>query len=676
MSTRQKEFEKALQKARSRKDVTLRLRELGDTYIRYLKYANGMYSESAMKSIKKSIIEKYQGEEIPPELHNLILEVGKYYSRKGDYEAAMSVLDKITDSRNVSIMKQAQYESDMIKLKQRLEQGSVDTGIIDEIKDIVKDDEDHELETATAGEFSDYDIFCSYFGDKIPISSLSEEIFPVNMQKPKNPKIKPDVIIPGPQPGPHVPSSYIEELSANNRLKFLVENFNIAYGRPGEGKFTGAILFEIEGSDLVIVENFWRQGKGGEPPVEDYGKATYILPRDQAMDLIQLSRGEIKAKSDPRIRTVNHASKEYYKNLVDRFNEAQSSQLKRVQQQTNPLENATKVVQPTEDISVDTIEPSEGTSDLGQEEQTSTDSTVEITNEDFLNMINQNLGKIITPDIMEGLLKRASYSFKNLYDGKLREDIVDGLKILEVPDESLEIEAQKVFLYIRMAKNISMINSGAINGEKLSNILADSVIEYGEAIKFFEKHISEGLSYNDMKKGIKQFVETGKDPFEQEEIIQDTKEDVVIDDSQSTIVPPESVDINEQAQQGDEQTEQGDDILGTLIGGEVSKETKTKALDVVTRYLELLKRNEELKLETERINQQLAEKKKQHELRQQATIEAQEHERQAKLATQAAIQQEEVSSQELQSAQQEKEQLDKEQQELRDKIAKIEDMLR
>ena len=673
MSIRQKEFEKALQKARSEKDIELRLRKLGDTYIRYLKYANGMYSKSAMKSIEKSIIKKYKGQEIPPQLHKLILEASKYYSRTGNYEVAMSVLDEIIDSRNVSIMMQAQYESDMIKLKQRLEQGSVDTSIIDEIKDIVKDDEDHELETATAGEFLDYDIFCSYFGDKIPISSLSEEIFPVNMEKPKNPRIQPDIIIPGSRPSPHAPSSYIEELSANNRLKYLVENFDIAYGRPGGGKFTGAILFEIEDSDLVIVENFWRQGKDGEPPVEDYGKATYILPKDQAMDLIQLSRGEIKAKNDPRIRTVNHGSKEYYNNLVDRFNEAQSSQLKRIEQRTNPLKNVTREEQSTEDISIDTIELSEETSDLGQKEQASKDSALEITNEDFLNMINQNLGDIITPDIMNGLLKRASYSFQNLYEGKLREDIVDRLKILEVPDEDLEIEAQKVFLYIRMAKNISMINSGAIKGENLSNILDDSVIEYDKTIKFFEKHISEGLTYNEMKKAIKQFVQTGRDPFEQEEILQGTNEDVVIEDPQSTIVPTELDNINEQPQQGDEQ---GDDILGTLLGGEVSKETKTKALDIVTRYLELLKRNEELELETERINKQLAEKKKQYELRQQATIEAQEHEKQARLATQVAMQQEELSSQELQVAQQEKEQLDREQQELKEKIAKIEDLLR
>lgn len=669
MSIRQKEFEKALHKARSEKNTEFKLRKLGDTYIRYLKYANGMYSESAIKSIEKSIIRKYKGQEIPLELHKLILEAAKYYSRIGNYETAMSVLDEIINSRNVSIMMQAQYESDMIKLKQRLEQGSVDTSIIDDIRDIVKDDEEHELETATVGEFSDYDIFCSYFGDKIPTSSLSEEIFPVNMEKPKNPKIQPDIIIPGPQPGPHAHSSYIEELSANNRLKFLVENFDIAYGRTGKGKFTGAILFEIEGSDLVIVESFWRQGKDGESPVEDYGKATYILPKDQAMDLIQLSRGEIKAKNDSRIRTVNHASKEYYNNLIDRFNDAQSAQLKSIKQQTNPLENVIRVAQPTEDISIDTIEPSEKNSDLGQEEQTSEDSTVEITNEVFLNMINQNLGDIMTPDIIEGLLKRASYSFKNLYEGKLREDIVDRLKILEVPDETLEIEAQKVFLYIRMAKNISMINSGAINGENLSNILDDSAIEYDKAIKFFEKHMSEGLSYNEMKKAIKQFVETGRDPFEQEEIVQDTNEDVVIEAPQSTIAPTELDDIKEQPQEGD-------DILCTLLGGEVSKETKTKALDVVTRYLELLKRNEELELETERINRQLSEKKKQHEIRQQATLEAQEHEKQAKLATQAAMQQEEISNQELQTAQREKEQLDKEQQELKEKIAKIEDMLR
>lgn len=667
MGIRQKEFEKAIQKARNEmaKDSILGLRKLGDAYIRYLKYSNGMYSQSAIKSIEKSVIKKYEGEEIPPELHKLILETAKYYSRAGDYESAMSLLAEIINSRNVTIMLQAQYESNMIRLKQDLEQGKVDTSVIDDLKKNSKDDEEHVLDTVTAGEVSDYDIFCSYFGDKISIDGLSEEIFPANMQKPTNTKGQSDVVIPGPKPGTPTTSSYIEELSANNRLKFLMDNFNIAYARPGEGKFTGDILFEIEGSDVVIVESFWKQGKDGQPPVEDYGKATYILPKDQAMDLIQLSRGEIKARKDPRIGRVEHYSKKYYTYLVDRFNEVQSAQFKKVEQQTNLLDNEGQVIQPNNDI----VEPKVEIHNISPEEQLSDNPRAEITNEEFLNMINQNLGGIITPDLMGGLLKQASYSFKNLYTDRLREDIVDRLKFLEVDDEILETEAQKVFLYIRMTKNISMINSRAINGKNLSDILDDSVVEYADGMKFFEKHIADGLSYNEMKKAIKQFIETGKDPFEPEEVLQDTSNTPIIEEPQDVAIPTEPT-------QSEEQVEQEPGILDTLLGGDVSKEISTKVLDIVTRYVELLRRNEELELETQRVNNQLAEKKKQHELRQQATLQAQEQERQARLATQDAMEQEAISSQELLAAQQAKEQMDREQQELREKISKIEDILR
>lgn len=672
MSIRQKEFEKAIQKARNdmAREPILGMRKLGETYIRFLKYSNGMYSQSAIKSIEKTVIKKYEGEEIPPELHKLILETAKYYSRVGDYESAMSVLAEIINSRNVTICIQAQYEANMIRLKQDLEQGKLDTSVINDLKKNSKDDEEHVLDTVTRGEVSDYDIFCSYFGDRISIDGLSDEIFPANMQKPTNTKGNSDVVIPGPKPEIPTTSSYIEELSANNRLKFLMENFNIAYARPGEGKFTGDILFEIEGSDVVIVESFWKQGKDGQPPVEDYGKATYILPKDQAMDLIQLSRGEIRARKDPRIGRVEHYSKKYYTYLVERFNEVQSAQFEKVQQKTNLLDNEEQVIEPEEQPNSDIVEPQVENPNISPNEQLSDNSRTEITNEEFLNMINQNLGGIITPDLMEGLLKRASYSFENLYVNKLKEDIVDRLKFLEVEDELLETEAQKVFLYIRMTKNISMINSGSLNGKNLSDVLDDSVVEYADGMKFFEKHIADGLSYNEMKKAIKQFIETGKDPFEQEEVLQDTSDAPSIEEETTGVTIPS------EPSQPEEQTEQDLGILDALLGKKVSKEVGIKTIGICTRFLELIKRNEELEIEAERAKNQLAEKEKQHELRQQATLQAQEQERQARLATQDAMEQEAISSQELLAAQQAKEKIDREHQELREKISQLEDMLR
>ena len=111
----------------------------------------------------------------------------------------------------------------------------------------------------------------------------------------------------------------------------------------------------------------------------------------------------------------------------------------------------------------------------------------------------------MTPEVMEGFLKRVSYSFKDLYDNKLKDIIFAKLDILDMPEERKELEAQKVFIYIRMTKNISMMNSGAINGKKLDDMMEDTICEYEKAYNFIKEHVGDGLEYNELKKLLKQF---------------------------------------------------------------------------------------------------------------------------------------------------------------------------
>ena len=112
-------------------------------------------------------------------------------------------------------------------------------------------------------------------------------------------------------------------------------------------------------------------------------------------------------------------------------------------------------------------------------------------NKKFLEAINANIGGIMTPEIMEGLLKRASYSFKDVYEDKLRRGILKELKKLGVSKEERNIESQKVFIYIRMVKNLSTVSAGTTNGKNLIELIENSVDEYEEGFEFLENHFKK-----------------------------------------------------------------------------------------------------------------------------------------------------------------------------------------
>lgn len=648
MSIREKDFIKALRKAGSERDLKLRYRQLGEWSSRYLR---SRFADNAIVIVERTVLNKRNADgEIPEGLEDAFLEAARYYSRNDEFDRAEELLSEVESARNMTVALQAKYEADLIKLKRQLEQGTIDEKTIEDIKDVVKDDEEHELETLTAGEFSEYDLFRSYFGERIPVSDLTEEIFPSTMRRPIETRVPPDPDVP-----PH-PSNdrYDERLSANNRLRFLVENFPIVSGSPGDGKFRGSILFEIEGSDLVIVENFWRQTRSGEI-AEDYGKATYILPKDQAIDLIKLSRGEICAKKekDPRINTVEHYPNVYYNNLVEKFNNAQSAELQKIELKSNPLENDEAREIPN--IESHIIEEDSKVVDEVSSGEKKTRKKNDILlrdfnseNREFLSRINDNIGGILTPDIMEELAKKASYSFKDLYDDKLKDEILGRLKILEVPEENREIEVQKAFLYLRMTKNISMIKSGAINGQALDNLLDDTTIEYDKGFEFFEKHIGDSLTYRNLRKLMKEYVETEIDPLEQPQ----EKQDRSIEDDEKFSKQP-----------------------NTAVRSDTEKGTKIEVLDFATKYAELLERLAEVDAEGERLDIKLAEKEQSHSEKQQATIQAREAEERARRATIEATEQETKSGRELDEMRAEREKLAKEKRELEDKKSKIDSIL-
>ena len=627
-----------------------------------IEYLRSPYSENAITYIQRTILNKYIGKLPPVKLHKLFLEVTKYYRENGMYSHAIETLEKISESRNMEVYNQALLEKDIIKLRMSAEEGEIDQGALDDIKALVETDEDHKLDTSNPGSFTEYDVLTSYFSD-LPIDMLQGEIFPPNMEKPRsrNNNISQDNNENNTQGSSnHGNNQYIEALSAKKRLDFLKENFKIERVRLGRDRFTGTIIFEIADSDLVIAENFFKVNKDGQC-LEDYGKATYILPKESALDLIQLSRGELreKAGSDGKIISVRHESEKYYDYLVERFNNLQNSRYEPI----TVKEDSTSSSELVQDSNLDSQNSLPNEPPITPQDKKYTNrrgkdiSEILQSNREFLDGVNQNIGNTITPEIMEGLLLNASYSFSNLYNNKLKDELINRLKIFDVSNDKLESESQKAFLYMRMAKSLSSINAGIIHSDKLSSILDASILEYGYAFDFFEKHKDDGLSYNDFKKGIIEAGLTQRDLFDSNE----TKIDEVSKIDNTSEIPyaseahatTEASDISESSEAPATDNSKlhnkslpnvEEDIDGQttnpyepLISSETPVENRAKVMDFASKFLELMRALDSINGELERCNVLLLEKQKEYYDATQKTDLAKANEEKAKRETMQAM---------------------------------------
>ena len=128
-------------------------------------------------------------------------------------------------------------------------------------------------------------------------------------------------------------------------------------------------------------------------------------------------------------------------------------------------------------------------------------------NRQFIKEFNDMVGGKISPEIEEGLLKRASYSFRGLYDGLLKEKIYDQLDNKGIPEEEKELESKKVFVYMRMQKSLSLINAKRVKGEQLDEVVEESVTEYGKAWEFLEQNSDKKIDYKSFKRLMKEHIE-------------------------------------------------------------------------------------------------------------------------------------------------------------------------
>lgn len=171
---------------------------------------------------------------------------------------------------------------------------------------------------------------------------------------------------------------------------------------------------------------------------------------------------------------------------------------------------------------------------------------IQKSNRDFLQTINEKTGNILNEKMQEGFLHRVSYSLENTYTRNLQAKIYDRLTEKGVPEDKKEKEALKAFMYIRMNKNISMINSHAINGESLESLLNDAMEEYEEAFNFIESKKDEGLDYKTMIKELKKHMTIKDEKTEEQEQL--SNEENKVKEEQEKPVSTETKEIEPQEQ--------------------------------------------------------------------------------------------------------------------------------
>lgn len=245
---------------------------------------------------------------------NLIL---KTISQQGDGQNPY--FDVVFNKGFEDIGIQALYISTLNKYKALLDRGEDTTEIEKQLEEIIKHDENHVINAK-----SDYEILTSFFdslsdriteeyADQAPeeimsrllekenIEELIKFIFPEGVYHEPIDKID----------GGHDGISYDSEIPADmigvERFRYIQKHFgisNIFIGKKSDKKDVafsdceGTFIIETANPDIVIVESFYEVH--GDIVVESKDKATYILSKDYARELIDSNKGRAETRREVR----------------------------------------------------------------------------------------------------------------------------------------------------------------------------------------------------------------------------------------------------------------------------------------------------------------------------------------------------------------------------------------
>jgi len=390
-------------------------------------------------------------DEIPKEYKDQLYEIAKKYEQNGEYRRARKIYEKVIEFGQGQVYKfnekygkeaknketiyyKSKYSYYMCKYK---EVGDLTEEERSELENLVKQDIDNILGVKTPGKISGIEYALSCFED-VPIEYIETEILP-KISKPRPRPDKKD------EPGEIDPvgerREYIEELSPENRAEFIKNNFDISNIKMArDKKFLGYFVFEIEDSDVIIIEKFF--DLDGETPVPSNNAATYIVHKDVELDLEKLQNAsQLVAKKKENtdgpklLRSVNHRGTGYYDRLLTRFEEVEKAgEINKENQEIDNIEIS------QEEKSDETIENSENISEI-------TDGKSDSTQDNSQQLLQEMIGldekyEMIKKEIEKLEIEKQSITEKIAYIKEQSAQKLDEIltsDIIEVIQKQLEI---------------------------------------------------------------------------------------------------------------------------------------------------------------------------------------------------------------------------------------------
>lgn len=128
-------------------------------------------------------------------------------------------------------------------------------------------------------------------------------------------------------------------------------------------------------------------------------------------------------------------------------------------------------------------------------------------NKQFLHGISADVGVNLPEYLEEKLLQRASYSFEKFYE-KIKTVLEKNNRNM-APDD-LEIMAKKIFIDIRITRQISTLVTKGINSEELVGAIDDSALTCSDTINFIREEANNFSDFTNFKAKLKENLQQRK----------------------------------------------------------------------------------------------------------------------------------------------------------------------
>lgn len=248
-----------------------------------------------------------------------VLKLARFYEEEGNYAKAQKYYNVIVEQgrnrKESFIQKYGQDDKDTIYYKARIGELACKSNMKQDLTDEEKDELADYLKRVSSQE-RPIEAFLTYF-TPIPTAQLLSGNFDEIMRKggTRKPRSRN-----GQKQTAESEREYITELTPDKRLKYIVDNYEIARAYTGLSAFEGSIVFDISDKNILIVEKFYEPMYEGEiVPRQAYGSSTIVVNKDIELNIEEMTRGklvEMNQTGNKQIGRLYHKGESYYERLA------------------------------------------------------------------------------------------------------------------------------------------------------------------------------------------------------------------------------------------------------------------------------------------------------------------------------------------------------------------------